>query len=219
MFCFIVVKEGVVPHITQVCLMDMQKSNSHFTQYVEPKIPITEGATEVTGITYSMGTMKHHNTVVQCKSWSVVSRDLLCWLDEHVGQGQTVVLAAHNGRRFDFRVILIAMENVNLHEQFVEKVNAVVDTMKLFSAKVDVKESLKQEELYAKYIQKSYDAHDAKGDVLALIDLLNYFKISITDIMKVCFAPKALIHDRLFTAEKNRNFSSLAPIIACGVKR
>ena len=79
-----------------------------------------------------------------------------------------VVLIAHNGRVFDFRVLSYAICKVGMVSEFSNHVLAFVDSLSILRSKVPKLSSYKQEFLAGYFCQEYYNAHDAVDDVKML---------------------------------------------------
>ncbi|XP_062607329.1 uncharacterized protein LOC134269118 [Saccostrea cucullata] len=102
------VRGGKYPHITQIAA-SVVGSVSEFSAYVYPKVPIASTAQQITGIIVNnSGTMTVHGQKVHAEDL-YSSIDKFCkWLKKY----PSVYLIAHNGRKFDFPVLMNAMMNI-----------------------------------------------------------------------------------------------------------
>ncbi|XP_053389294.1 uncharacterized protein LOC123543346 isoform X2 [Mercenaria mercenaria] len=144
--------------ITQIAASD--QSGKTFNVYVNPVQPISPEATTVTGISFVNGEMKVRGQIVQSVHVKDAVSKFLSWLE----QFKNVVLCAHNGRRFDFLILVELLEKLHLSEKFSEIVPALLDTMSIFRKQYP-KSSLKQEDLVKTHLGITYDAHNAVGGV------------------------------------------------------
>ncbi|KAK3105392.1 hypothetical protein FSP39_024132 [Pinctada imbricata] len=87
------IRQGIMPHITQIAAVEMHSGNQ-FTCYVLPKVPIEASAEKVTGIVFDGTDLFVNGQKVDAWTISDAIGKLLEWL----GQFNTVVLIAHNGR-------------------------------------------------------------------------------------------------------------------------
>ncbi len=208
----------MIPHIIQVSITKLT-SGDNFNSYVFPKVPITEGATEITNITYDGTKLMFDERAVPAKSWQTVSKDFVQWIEDSVGQNNKALLCAHNGRRFDSRVLMAALQAVNLDEKFLNTVVGFVDTMNVLGKKIGSKEGgISQQVLFSKYVGQSYNAHDATGDVSALIQILQHFKVSFDDFKGQSFPSVSVLQQERFLEEKRKNLPSLQVLLRDGNK-
>lgn len=87
-----------------------------------------------------------------------------------------VVLAAHNGKVFDARILLKAFLEADLFNELQSIVIGFIDTLPMFKQMFPERKSYKQEELVRDCLKKSYDAHNGLEDVKSLKDLLLHLK-------------------------------------------
>lgn len=91
-----------MPHITQLAAVKPDKVFV-FESFVIPKVPITNKASEVTGIiTSGRDCMTVHGKQVLTVPVMQAGEDLFGWLEGF----SNVILVAHNGRRFGFPVFI-----------------------------------------------------------------------------------------------------------------
>ena len=98
-----------MPHITQLSANEII-SGEKFNSYIFPKLPISEESTKVTGIYVNeSGEFKVNGEERNAVGIHGGLQDFFSWL----AQFQHAVLVAHNGRRFDFPVLVNAARNAN----------------------------------------------------------------------------------------------------------
>ena len=93
-----------------------------------------------------------------------------------------VVLAAHNGRVFDSRILVKALFKENLSDAFQSVVMGFLDTLPLFKKLLPGRQSYKQESLVKDCLNKSYDVHNSLEDVKSLRNLLLYHNPSCSSL-------------------------------------
>ena len=101
---FVSVRGGQIRHITQIATLE-PGSKSTVVTYIIPTLPISLEAQQITGIAKTgPTTMAVHGQPVQSvQIKSVLSKFVTC-----LKKFQNVILVAHNGRRFDFPVLVSA---------------------------------------------------------------------------------------------------------------
>ncbi|XP_053404911.1 maternal protein exuperantia-like [Mercenaria mercenaria] len=139
-----------------------------FDQYILPLRQLDPGASKVTGLTCDGGVLYHHGIAVTTIDLKSALECFLGWLDPL----KPCVLVGHNFKNFDYPRIYRAFTKFNLINAFHQIVLGFVDSYPLFKAIYPKEESYKQESLVAKYVQETYDAHNAIGDVKSLKKLL-----------------------------------------------
>ena len=160
----------------------------------------------MTGMTFYGGKLSHHGQEVNAISLS----QALHSLDLFFGD-DTVVLAAHNCRVFDARVLVTAIRNS--HSLFLlRKIVGFADTLPLAKQLLPNQKKYNQETLFHQIIGENYAAHDALEDVKALKKIVEKLAPS-DDILhqnsfSVNFVSDSLDHLKL----KKENCDTLVPL-------
>ena len=95
-------------HRTQIGAVEMDFGES-FSTYVVPRIPIEPGAKQTV--------IEHHLMPLAGPILEALS-NFLTWLSTYKNNG--VILVAHSGRVFDFRVVSYAVERTGLQIMFLK---------------------------------------------------------------------------------------------------
>lgn len=210
---FVLVRSGNIPHLTQIAAKEV-KSSDEFSSYVTPKLPISEGAQQTTGITMADdNVMFVSGTRVESVDIHSALEEFIKWLNKY----DRVVLLAHNGRKFDFIVLVSAMSNVNKLDEFLASVIGCLDTLSLFRKTYAGRSSYKQEDLVKDILGLQYNAHDALEDVRALVKLFQHCCTLAANISSFIFPVIAVYHQSLSSKEKAKNLPTLSCLIANGV--
>ena len=102
-----------MPHITQIADIE-PGSKSTFDTYIIPTLPVSLKAQQITGIAKTgPATMAVHGQPVQSVLIKSALNKFVTWLKKF----PNVILVAHNGRRFDFPVLVSAflkIRDINL---------------------------------------------------------------------------------------------------------
>ena len=213
LFHYFSVQHGVMPHITQIAAANVS-TRASFNTYVTPKQPIAFGAQQVTGIVYSGGTMTVHGKQVEPKPIQAALVDFCSWLE----QFENVILIAHNGRKFDFPVLVSACAVNNLLNRMCASVKGCVDSLALFKKTFPEEPSYKQEELMKNILNEHYNAHDALADVIALGRLYNACEnVTVKEFLAHSFCLKAVYFNQCFLKSKAKHLPSLNTLVANGV--
>lgn len=201
-----------MPHITQVAA-HVVGSGSSYSTYVQPKLPISVEAQRVTGIAVDF-----NNNI--CVNGNIVPsvriQQAISGLENWLQQFNNVFLVAHNGRRFDFPVLLTAVEKIKESERFFKCVTGLIDSLPVFK-KLYPKLSHKQEDLVSHLLGTTYDAHNAEADVRALSDLMETCEQST--LLGSSFTPVAILQNMHYNAAKASNISSLDPVVSKGIMK
>lgn len=155
-----------MPHITQIAAVE-PGSRSSFDSYTIPTVPISPEAQQVTGI------VKTGPNSMSVKGLPIRSslEQFIAWLNMF----SNVILVAHNGRRFDFPVLLSAFTKCGNMDKLLASVCGFIDSLAVFRKKYPGRSCYKQEELAKDLLNSSYNAHNTIGDVDSLGHLIaNY---------------------------------------------
>ena len=200
-----------MPQITQIAATE-SKSGKSFNCYVKPTIPITLAATTVTGISCNNDEMRVKGQLVPSVGIKDAVNQVLLWLQ----QFDNIVICAHNGRRFDFPVLLSLLKKLGKFSHFSDQVCGLVDTMSIFR-KLFPKSSLKQVDLTTMLLQKTYDAHNAVADVVTLGELIAHVNLSDKEFNQHTFSPAAVLDNLNYNNAKAANLPTLEVLVYSGV--
>lgn len=206
------IRGRVVPHITQMAAYELQ-SGATFSVYVIPRLPITSSAQQVTGIVMNGSSLTVNGKPVDAMDIRAAVVGLLKWIRAF----PHAVLISHNGRRFDFPVLLKTVMNIDKTGEFFDSVCGFIDSLSIFRKIYPGRKSYKQEELVHSLLNSTYDAHNAVGDVQALGKLIKNTSLSPQEILQHSFTPCAVQKALLFREEKAKNLPTLNPLISKGV--
>ncbi|KAK3108256.1 hypothetical protein FSP39_004267 [Pinctada imbricata] len=201
-----------MPHITQIAAVEFE-TGTLFNTYTVPKLPITEAAMKVTGIVSNSGKMTVHGKDVYSEHITAGLNKFLEWLQIY----NNVILVAHNGRRFDFPVLMNTMQSLKQTDVLVSTVIGFIDTLNIFKKVFPGQTDYKQETLMQSLLGTPYGAHNAMEDVKALALLVKEAKLSNKEMLPFSFPPTAVHHMLQFGSEKAKNMSSLHCLIAKGI--
>lgn len=90
--------------------------SDRFSQYILPKIPITDKATEVTGLRVMDGKMFHDDKEVDAVHLVAAIDALLNFFAKFQSK---VVLVGHNVKSFDCHIFLNSLQNCGKHRKLV----------------------------------------------------------------------------------------------------
>lgn len=206
------VQRGIIPHITQIAAQDMA-SGEKFSSYVKPLIPITAEAEKVTGISWTGTEM----TVKGLHVDVITIQEALTKFFEFLKKFDSVILIAHNGRVFDFRVLSYAINQVGFSDMFLKCVLAFVDSLSMLRSKVPKLSSYKQEYLAEYFCKESYNSHNATDDVNMLVKILYQSGMTKSEFVKHSYSANCHFLQEVFNVTKSRNIDSLHCLIAGGV--
>lgn len=206
------IRGGQVPHITQIAAINIEGQRL-FEMYVIPKVPIAFDAQQATGISYVNNMMTVNGNPVEAYKIQHAMQSLCEWLEKF----QNVILIAHNGRRFDFPVLVTAASNTGLLQRLTNCVAGCLDTLSLFKKVFPDRTSYKQEDLVLGLLNTQYNAHNALDDVCSLGSLFKFADLTDEEYMKFTFSPKAVHLNQLYLIQKSKNMPSLSELVAHGV--
>ena len=191
MFC-ISLFTGRQSHITQIAAKNT--AGHSFDRYIIPKKPITNGAAKTSRNTIVDGQFYHKDIPVLAITISQALREFFFFIGD-----SPVILSGHNIKTFDCHILLNAVKSCGMQGLFEKKVGGFLDTISLFRCRT--MPSYKQEELYARLIGGTYDAHNALEDVKALEKLINKIDPSSEEKRKHTFSVQYVLD----VQEYNRN--------------
>lgn len=200
-----------MPHITQIVATNTETGDK-FNLYVCPDCPITMDAQRITGISLNNSTITVHGKKVESFGIKNALQQFCDWLSKY----SNVCLVAHNGRKFDFPVLLNCVWNNDFQEKLFNCVNSLCDSLAIFR-KVFPNECLKQKSLVKKILGVTSNAHNAVANVDNHAKLLHYIQGRINSLMDFTFSPEAVLYNMQFNKQKNMNIRSLDTLVAQGV--
>lgn len=169
-----------MPHITQIGAVEME-SGEAFSTYVLPKISIEPEAEQATGTVYDGTSVFAHGLKNAAVPIREALSNFLKWLSTL--RNCEVVLVAHNGRVFDFRVLSNAVIRTGLQRQFLDKVSGFTDSLSLIRSKHKKLEKYTQIFLATHFCIESYSAHDA----LKMLSKILSNAVSNSDLCKAAY--------------------------------
>ncbi|XP_053381824.1 DNA polymerase III PolC-type-like [Mercenaria mercenaria] len=196
-------------HITELAAETVYSTNNStdtFHRFIISKKPISNQASKITGITVK-GRQLFKNAALVNNSVSV-SRALTSFLD-FFKQKQKIILVGHNIKTFDSLVLVNALENVNMMEDFRNIVIGFEDTRKLFMINNPELKSYLQENLVGQLLGQEYQAHSASEDVKALKALYTTVDVGKHVHAKCLFSVAYSILGLNYSQRVRRNLPSL----------
>lgn len=136
----------------------------HFSHFCNPIVKINKGAKEVHGL--------DQDFVSKFDSWDIVGGNFMRWLDlmRNADQDEPLTLLAHNGKRFDARILV--SENAR-HGIEMSRNLYHCDSIDVMKAIFPGKNSYALGRIYEDVIgEQLQDAHDAMADVRGVIEIL-----------------------------------------------
>lgn len=159
----------IVQMAAAVCASTDSPNFASFKSDVQPSIAIDASAQKVHGIT--------SERLADAEPWGVVGHCFAAWLESlrPAGCGQPIVLLAHNGKRFDARVLVTECRRCGI--TLPENLNHIdtIDIFKRVFPKVPgEKRKYNMAALHTQIFNRPIpNAHDAIGDVVALNAMLS----------------------------------------------
>lgn len=197
-------------HITQIAAVC---GSDRFSQYILPKIPITDKATEVTGLRVMDGKMFHDDKEVDAVHLVAAVDALLNFFTKFQSK---VVLVGHNVKSFDCHIFLNSLQNCGKTQEIGNCVAGFVDTKQLFKVFDSKVGSFSLENLYKCYVCEPYKAHDALEDVLALQKLVTSVGVDLSDpkYLSSSFTFSNAVDSHSYSLEVRKNLPSLEHLIS-----
>jgi len=138
-----------------------------YNQYVIPRKPIGSRASAVNGLTFSENQLMHHGKVVDALHLKPALKGFI----KHVSSIKPVILAAHNGRKFDFPILKRLLLETDLLDYHMSSVMCI-DTLEIARSVLNAPK-YNQPYLVKQFLNIAYGAHNAIEDVKALKQLHN----------------------------------------------
>ncbi|XP_061919294.1 DNA polymerase III PolC-type-like [Entelurus aequoreus] len=151
-----------------------------FNAFTVPRCDITKEAARLTGFSVTGGALfLHGEPVSTVPLWQA----LLSFIDFLRSFCGPVYLAAHNAARFDAPVLKRALKEFTLLEQFQSLVPFFLDTFLLSKHLFPRFPSYSQRYMVERFLDKTYNAHDATEDAKMLQELFHKLKPSRRVVM------------------------------------
>lgn len=173
------VEDDNIPDITQIAAVEFN-SEEIFCKYVRPEKKISSVAQKLTGINWSNGVLTYQGIPVDFVGIRTALSDFLDWLQ----QFDDIILVAHYGLGFDFKVMGRALGSCDLLQRFFSKVAALCDSLDIMRDKHPGLSRYSQESLALRFCGNTYTAHNAQDDVIMLKRILKKADISFSDFKK-----------------------------------
>ena len=195
-------------HILQVACL---RGDEVFNQYIFPEIAISKKAEEITGIKVSGRKMYHHDAEVPAVGIKEGLHRFLNFLNKPDKQ---LTLVGHNIKVFDIPVLLNALGNCNLVEDFVQSnVTGILDTLPLFKVTHPGLHSYSQTHLYSLILEESFLAHNAIEDVVALSRLLTHTAPTVAVKLQHTYTLKSTYARFLHLQDMQNRLTTLTPLL------
>ncbi|KAH3867508.1 hypothetical protein DPMN_030637 [Dreissena polymorpha] len=121
-----------MPDITQIAAVPL-KTGFKFSTYEKTTMQISSEAQKVIGISVDdHGIMRVNGGSVDSVSIKTSVHDCIMWLAKF----PRAIIVAHNGRRFDFPVLVIALLNTHCFETFCNCASSFVDSLPVFKNRI-----------------------------------------------------------------------------------
>ena len=171
---------------SEILQISCSPSNVETESFSENLFPerqiINQAATQVHGISVDFRngrkTLMRRGTELAAISQTQGQTDFCTYL-EHYSHSTRIVLIAHNGDKFDFPVLINALERNNLLSVFLSINVLLLDSLTIVSKEMKQKDSPLQSckrkslsDLDQCLIKEMFDAHDAMEDAAALSQVL-----------------------------------------------
>ncbi|XP_076088707.1 uncharacterized protein LOC143059102 isoform X2 [Mytilus galloprovincialis] len=206
------IRQNVIPHITQIAAVE-HDTGSQFSCYVVPKAPMSSGAEDITGIMWDGTNLRLNGKVVAALPIFEALSNFFLWLQKF----NNAILIAHNGKKFDFRVLSNAADKCKLFNLYLESCVGCIDSIAVMKSKIPKLPKYSQPYLAEHVCNKNYNAHNALDDVSMLNEILKAAKVSSVDLLKHTYSPGDHLLQENFNMNKLKNLPSLHFLIGQGV--
>lgn len=168
---------GRYAEIIQIAAKRAGANGSKFSAYAYPEGGIERKATETHGLQMVDGQLQLRGVNVRATSLNSAMKAFVEFLQK---QQKRITLVAHNGFRFDFPLIYLALRHFNLLQPFGEVVCGFTDTLVIFRSDKAIKE--RELKLSLAFLAKKYlpncmpeEAHEALSDCITLETICEIF--------------------------------------------
>ncbi|KAI1899779.1 hypothetical protein AGOR_G00065260 [Albula goreensis] len=138
-----------------------------FNRYMLPQRDIGEKSSAVNHLTVVDQALRYNGEPVE----TVPLREALTDFIDFLRSFNQTRLVAHNGRCFDFPILVRVLQEFTLLDQFQRVVADFLDTKELSKTLLPEAQSYSQENLVMLTLGKTYEAHNALNDIRALQEL------------------------------------------------
>ena len=144
------------------------------------------------------------NTVL----WWVALKNFIEWLKSRM----PCILVAHNCKSFDAKFLVQAAEKNGFMDDLAKTVSGFTDSLPAFRELLPERKSHSQENLVQDLLCKSYEAHNARADVLTLCQLVSKFR-NVKLLQKHSFKVSWVASFQKLLKEKKVLVNTLQPLV------
>ena len=191
------------------------RTQINLSRYVSPEMPMSDEAEQVTGIVWNGQKLFLKGVELDFVNIRAAISDFFLWLKKF----NNVLLVAHNGKSFDFRVLSAAVYNCRMFDNFTETVVGLVDSLALFRSQFQKIGKYSQPYLAQHFCKEIYNAHNAEDDVKMLDKILIAANITSEQLFKYSYQTNSHLIQENFIKAKSKNLPSFHPLIASGVMK
>ncbi|XP_077087064.1 DNA polymerase III PolC-type [Siphateles boraxobius] len=170
---------GLDTSVCDIVQLSALSGNQTFNAYLLPRCSITDGASQVTGLTVSGQSLLFNRRPVPIVPHKRALTDFISFLKTF----NRPFLVGHNSRRFDWPVLRRVLEEFGLLEEFTRAVSGCVDTLTLCRDMFQL-QKYSQPFLVQHFLQETYAAHDASEDARTLQELYRVWEPSESLVRK-----------------------------------
>ena len=191
------------------------RSNNSFSCYISPQLPMSSEAEKVTVIVWDGQKLFYKGIELNFVNIKIAISEFFAWLR----QFRNVVLVAHNGNNFDFRVLSSAVYKCHMFDYFTQIVVGLVDSLAVFRSNFPKMDKYNQQFLAKHFCKEEYNAHNAVDHVKMLDKVLIAAYITSEHMLKQCYISNAHQLQENYLKAKSKNLPSFHPLIASGVMK
>lgn len=180
-----------------------------FNTYIMPSKPISDGASQVTGLSCHGNVLFYNGSPVHTVALKESLSLFLAWLQDR----QPCILIGHNLIKFDLPRILHAYDISKLLFNFQNSIAAVIDTLPLFQELHPELDKHNQEFLIHHFVKEGYGAHNALEDVKSLQTLVTATNITDELLCKHSLTVNSAIDFYLFDKKTDGYIDSMTCLI------
>eukprot|EP00092_Neocalanus_flemingeri_P033161 GFUD01036061.1.p1 GENE.GFUD01036061.1~~GFUD01036061.1.p1 ORF type:complete len:203 (-),score=42.87 GFUD01036061.1:59-667(-) len=149
-------------------------SGATFTTFIIPQVPISPGAAAVNKFSLNNGVLSREGTVLSSVTMQQGIEDFFNWCHQLSRQeeGRTITLVAHNGRNYDYELLMTCMKRYAVQVPTAFNLN-MADTLPCLEPYRRIFGNIKLQTLKNALLNGTSQSHDAVDDCNDLMSVVS----------------------------------------------